>query len=357
MTKAVVTFEGLNTASVLSHFWRQGVALYDVKRKGKICRIVISSTSVGEVVAYLREKCYNVFVGSVGSSAVVGFCKRRFVAVALAAMLVVAMCLASNLCLAVRVDGDLPEQVVVQALSQAGVKRFCSMDFSSDEVENKLCKTLGVAYAVVDKVGSVLYVTTVGVRSTALPIDTSKRRDIVSDVDGVVVRTVCTNGTLKVKAGDKVSVGDTLVEGIRDYGEGKTEPTYAMGRVTVMLTQSVTAEYDGTVTRTVPTEEVFGANYVRLFGRDYGKTCPFDSFDVTEKVTYLYPWHIAVVARKFVRTVSVTEVAPIDVVADELKLQAESLLRKSCQFEISSVEFVVRPDGVTATAVGYVEIE
>ena len=357
MTKVKVSFEGLNTASVLSHFLRQGISLYDVKRQGKRCQIVLSSTSVDEVVAYLREKCYNVSVENIGGSAVVDFCKRRFVAVGMAVIFVILVCIASNVCLVVRVDGDLPQEVVLQALSQIGVKQFCRMDFSADSVENQLCKMLGVAYAVVDKSGSTLYVTTVGVRSTDLPIDRTKQRDIVSSVDGIVVRTVCTNGTLAVKVGDSVKVGDVLVEGIRDYGEGKTEPTYAAGRITIMLNQSVTVDYDGAVTRLVATDEVYNATYVRLFGRDYGKQCPFDSYNFTESVSYLYPLHIAVVSRRYVRTVGVTEITPIDVVADEMKSQAESLLRQECKFEISSVDFVVRPDGVTANAVGYVEIE
>lgn len=357
MARAVVYFEGLNTASVLSHFLRQGIVLYDVKRRAKRCQITVSSASLGEVVAYLREKCYNVSVRNVGASAAVCFCKRRFVAVVMALLLVVSICLASNFCLAVHIDGDVPADVVENALLQLGVYKGCRMDFAVDTVENELCKALDVAYAVVNKRGSTVYVTTVATRTADEPIDMHKRRDVVSDVDGVVTNVVCTNGTACVKVGDKVVAGDVLIAGMRDYGDGHTEVAYAMGRVTVMRTATVQVEYGGTVTRTVPTDETFTATYVRLFGRDYGKLCPFDNYMQSDEIDYLYPWHIAIVRRTYTRTVEVTETAPVEQVADQLKRQAEQRLREICTFEISEITYTLRRDGVTAEATGFVTVE
>ena len=188
MGKVRIFFEGLNQASALSGLSARGVRLSDVVRKGKSCVFTVESASANAAVAYLREKCYNVRVErKLGLSAAADFARRRAAIVVFAVLAVVLLYVASGFCLRIDVSGDLPADKVLAAVQQcgAGVGRRMS-DIDADELENKLAVNLQVAYAVVNKRGSTLYVSTVASRQTVSPVDMHKRRDIVAERVGVV---------------------------------------------------------------------------------------------------------------------------------------------------------------------------
>lgn len=357
MRKMLVAFEGLNVAAVLTHFFVQKIPLYNVERHGKQCKLTVSSDSVDEVVAYLQKKCYNVQVEKVGVAAALDFCGRRFVALLVAVAFVCAVCLANNFCLRIVVDGDVDRANVLAVLAENGVKVGCNLTkLDVDKTENALARMPDVVYAVVNRVGSTLYVQIVRSKHTETPVDLHKRHDIVSTADGEVTEVVCLVGTPCVAVGDKVAKGTALILGKRIYGDETTEDVYAMGRVTIKVSRSVYVPYSGVVTEERDTDQTFATNYVVLFGREYGKACPFELYRRTDTVTTLQPWNIRIVHANFVRVEHVAVPTPIEQVAETLKQQAATQLGSECDFEIAEITYDVTPSGITATAYGYVTV-
>lgn len=353
MGKVRIFFEGLNQASALSGLSARGVRLSDVVRKGKSCVFTVESASANAAVAYLREKCYNVRVErKLGLSAAADFARRRAAIVVFAILAVVLLYVASGFCLRIDVSGDLPADKVLAAVQQcgAGVGRRMR-DIDADELENKLAVNLQVAYAVVNKRGSTLYVSTVASRQTVSPVDMHKRRDIVAERGGVVTKVVCLVGTPVVRVGDKVTKGDTLIAGVRQVDEQNSRDVYAVGHVEVQLSVTEKVAFDGTVTVYEDTDETYEACFAVLFGRQFGKACQFENYRRTDAVQYM-PCGVQIVHSTFVRTVAVTRTADISQVAEELKRRAESTARAKADFVAVEVLYDVQSDGVTCTVLG-----
>ncbi len=355
MLKVAISFEGLNTAAVISYLSERKIPLYDIERHGKRCKLTVSYDSSDEVVAYLQKKCYNVQVEKVGLLAVSDFCGRRFVALLVAVAFVLAVCVLSNFCLRIVVDGDVDEADVKAVLSDNGVGIGCNLTkLDIDKTENALSRMPDVVYAVVNRVGSTLYVQIVRSKHTESPIDMHKRHDILSTVAGEVTEVICLVGTSCVSVGDKVCVGSTLIEGKRTYGNETSEDVYSMGRVTVRVSRVVYVPYNGYVIAEKTTDQTFTANYVWLFGRQYGKPCPFELYRRTDTVTILEPWNIRIVRADFVEVEKVAVPMPIEQVVETLQQEAASKLAEECDFEISEITYNVAANGITATAYGYV---
>lgn len=355
MRKAKLRFDGLNVASVLSHFASEKIPFENVTAQGKNCFVTIPSVYVKQAVAYLQEKCYNVSVEEVGFSAALSFAKRRFAVVLAAVLLVVVLFVSSGFCLSVQVSGDADEQAVLSALSEQGVVVGVNMkNVDVDMLENAIATKLKLAYAVVNKSGSVLYVKTVAAKSAEPPLELYKRRDIVSSASGVVTEAVCLQGTLAVKVGDIVQKGDVLVIGKRNYSDGTEQNVYAMGRVTVRVCAQAFAPFDGFVTQLVPTGETFSSTFVTLFGKDYGKGCPYEHFEQTVSRTLLYPLAVPIKHVVFSQLATKRVAAKIEDVTDELKRRAYDMAAEKCDFAVVETEYEVSADGVTAKLFGYV---
>lgn len=351
MRRVQITFDGLNVACVLCDLVKCGVDVYDVVRCGKRCRLTVAVAHKKAVLDYLTKKCYNITqVKFVGVAAAANFVKNRLCLVIFAVVCLVALYVVGGLCCEIRVDGA-DEESVVAALERSGVRRFCKMsDIDTDKLENKLAVEMNVAYVLLNKCGATLYVSVKDTQQNVYPVDMHKRRDIVAERDGIVAEVVCLVGTPAVKVGDKVKSGDVLIRG-ETMVDDKTTPAYAVGRVELRLCAECKVPFDGTITVERQTDEVFCADYVVLFGRAFGKKCPFESFIRTDEVQYL-PCGVVVVHARFVRTERYVERAEIGAVADELKRQAEDLARQKADFEVTEAEYEVADDGVSCRLYG-----
>ena len=354
-----ITFEGLNVARFVARLTASGTSLLSVERQGKRWTIEVPATRAKQTLALLREKCYNITnIDYVGVSAAVRFVKRRFVLPLVCLLCVVLLLISSQFCFRIVVAGDYDTEVVKTALSNAGVKIGTNLSrIDVGTLENTLANDVGAMYAVVTRTGSVLYVNVVAGKQIDPPVDMSKRRDIVATRSGTVTAVLCEQGNPLVKVGDYVKEGDVLIEGRRVFNDGTSSDVYALGRVTLQLTATGFAEYNGQRTVTVETGETFTCTGVILFGKQYSRACPFESYTVSTVVTKLQPLNLQICKNIYRETRTVTVSATLEECKEELQAKAYDAAMSKCNFQVLDVVYTVSANGVTATLYGEAQIE
>ena len=355
----LITFEGLNVVRFIARLSAMGVSILSVDRQGKKWTIEVPASYSKQTVALLKEKCYNILnIDYKGVAAATKFVKRRFVLPIIFLLCVAILLVSSQFCFRIEVVGDFDPELVLTSLGNAGVKvgsNLSRIDFGS--LENTLANDVGAMYAVVTRSGSVLYVNVVAKKEIDPPIDMTKRRDIVATREGLVTQLLCEQGNPLVKVGDRVKVGDVLIEGRRVYNDGSSTDVYALGRVTLQLTASGFAEYNGQKTVTIETGETFTCTGVVLFGKQYSRACPFEDYTVETVVTRLKPLNLQVVKNIYRELRTMTVQATIDECREELQVKAYEVAKASCDFQVLDVTYEISAKGVTATLYGEAKIE
>lgn len=356
-SSCVITFEGLNINRLLNDLCRKGFSLLAIERQGKICKIQVPSSQSAKVVALLREKCYNIQnIRYKGRSAVGKFVKKRFVLPIAAVIMVILLAFSSRICWKIEVQGDFDTQIVLDALSSAGVRRGANLSkLNVDKIENSVANSIGAMYAVVNVKGSVVYVNVVANKQIDPPIDMNKRRDIVATQSGVVTGVLCEQGVALVKVGDSVQAGDVLIEGKRIFNDGTSRDVYALGKVTVELSTSGFAEFNGYRTVIAETGNTYKKVSVKLFGNEYGAKCKYENFTAESASVRLYPLNLEVITNVYRETREVTVAATIEESLEELKSKAYSEALSGCDYEIKDVRYNIADNGVQAVLIGYAE--
>ena len=354
-----ITFEGLNVSRFVARLTASGTTVRSVERQGKQWTIEVDAAQAKQTVAQLREKCYNITnIEYIGVTAAVKFVKKRFVLPLVCLLCVAILLIASQFCFRIEITGDFDDETVKTALSNAGVRIGSNLRrIDVGVLENTLANDVGAMYAVVTRSGSVLYVNVVAKKVIDPPVDMTKRRDIVATRSGKVTAVLCEQGNPLVKVGDFVKEGDVLIEGRRVFNDGASTDVYALGRVSLELTATGFAEYTGKRTVTVETGETFTCTGVVLFGKQYSRACPFESYTVTTTVTRLQPLNVAIYKNVYRETRTVTVDASIDECMDELKVKAYEAAKSQCNFEVKEVAYTSSANGVTATLYGEAQIE
>lgn len=349
-----ITFSGLNVNRLLDKLSSVGVKLYCIDKCGKTCKISVLPGQCKQVVALLRERCYNIEkIEYTGGFAVWRFVKAHCLIVVLALILVVAVAFASNVCAKIEVVGDYAESEVLAAMTELGVCRGARMSkLQVDDLENALSNKLDAMYAVINRKGSVLYVNAVKRKEVAPPIDVHKRRDIVSSACGKVISMYCEQGAPLVKVGDCVNVGDVLIVGERRFNDGTSEDVYALGQITVEVSAVGFAEFDGFAYEFQPTGNVFKAVNVVLFGKPYGKTCDFEFFEKEIQTSFLQPLNLEIQSVAYHELRRVKTPADIERCKDELTQKALDAAGQNCNFEVLKQTVNVQTNGVEVILTG-----
>lgn len=354
-----ITFEGLNVAALLTALCRADVKVLSVERSGKKCAIQVPSSCERHTIAILKERCYNILgIEFFGWANVKRILKKRFVLPLICLLAVTTLAVSSQFCLKIDVTGDFDPQTVCEALLADGIKLGANLRKSDlNAVQNDLTNKLGAMYATVTRSGSVLYVNAVAKKTISPPLDMRTARDIVATRSGTVTSIVCEQGTPLVKVGDTVSSGDVLIRGKRVFNDGVEEDVYALGRVTLQLTATGFAQFDGTRVEVYETGNTFKATGVVIFGKEYIRPCPFEQYVKETTVTNLFPLNLKICKNIFRETKTRRVPATMDQCMDELKRQAYSNATEVCDFEIVRCEYMVLADGVSATLYGEIKIE
>lgn len=356
MSNCTITFVGLNVNRLLNGLCKMGVEVRGFYRKGKQCVLCVPSSDAAKATSYLQAQgCRVLSQHFAGSSGVMRFLRRHFLLPVACVVCVAALLFSSRLCLRVEVSGDFPRSQVLLALDQSGVGLGSDLGkLNVDALENELANRLNAMYAVVSRSGSVLHVKTVAKRLAVPPIDMNCRRDVIATRSGVVTRLVCEQGTPCVQVGDRVNVGDILIEGKRTYNDGTFDEVYALGRVELQVSVSACAQFDGCRSEVVETGRTFVADGIVLFGKEYCRACPFDSYTQSSSETSLFPLNLTVRRNVYRETQLVTVPATLAECVAQLKEQAYMSALKLCDFTVCGVEYAVTDGGVTATLYGSV---
>ena len=354
-----ITFEGLNVSRFVAQLTSKGISILSVERQGKRWTIEVPAARAKQTLALLREKCYNILnIDYIGVSATAKFVKNRFVLPIICLLCVAVLLISSQFCFRIEVAGDFDSEVVKTALGNAGVRIGSNLSrIDVGVLENTLANDIGAMYAVVTRSGSVLYVNVVAKKQIDPPVDMTKRRDIIATRDGTVTAVLCEQGNPLVKVGDYVKAGDVLIEGRRVFNDGSSNDVYALGRVTLQLTATGFAQYNGQRTVIVETGEVFTCTGVILFGKQYCRACPFESYIVSTVITKLQPLNLQICKNTYRETRTVTVSATIDECMEELKAKAYESAMSKCNFEVLDVVYETSANGVTATLYGEAQIE
>lgn len=353
-----ITFEGLNVTSFLNSLCRQNIIIYTVKRSGRQCILQVDAIHSQKVVAQLKEKCYNIRdIRYNGVSFWLRFAKTRFVTLICIALCIAVVAVSSQFCLKIEVQGDFAPEAVREALTQAGVKIGAPLrNFDADAVENKVSNSVGAMYAVVNRRGSVVYVNVVALKQISAPIDMSRKRDLISSVNGVVTATVCEQGNLSVKVGDVVKKGDVLIEGRRIFNDGESRDVYALGRITVKQQVSGSVTFSGYKTEMQPTGNVYKNIGVVLFGKEYVNNCKYKDYTVETSYEFLRPLNLKIARNTYYETTKVNVSCGIEECIEDLKRQAYDQALQNCPFTPQEVEYAVQGDTVIATLYAITDI-
>ena len=144
----------------------------------------------------------------------------------------------------------------------------------------------GVSFVSAGIRGNILYVNVKEELQGAV-IDAVNEDPVLATRSGVVTKVISESGTACVKAGDVVSVGDTLIEPIYRFTEGEASAP-AKGEVwasTVYKKEIVLPQISVQSERTGNSSSV---RILRFFGREssVSTASPYASYDVTERVIF-----------------------------------------------------------------------
>lgn len=199
------------------------------------CFLTIDAVDERKFFAISRNMCYNVErIGYTGGFAFFKKLFERAGAVLGAVMFVIFVLLCDCVVGEIVFKGDAAvfERQIVSVLKRNGVERgrICASDCSS--LGEKIALSIdGVSYATVTKSGRRIIVDVKSDEEKQKPIDVSKD-EILSPVDGKVVKLNVLSGTAAVKIGDEVKKGQTIIAGNYVHGD-KVVKTYALGEAVI----------------------------------------------------------------------------------------------------------------------------
>lgn len=248
--------EGLNLDRQLDRAVKSGVFVREVTRpQRKVMEFCVLSKQKNNALAFFPHECYNTTVISLGGvGAVWSFVKKQPALILCFALLFCCLFWLDGFIWRVEIfsdDGAAVEEALRQNNLWIGSPKS---SFSPDGVENMLCNALpNVNYAIVKTEGCTLFVTTHKKDEAAQTIDLSKPRDVFASCDGVITRMTVVNGTARVAVGDAVKKGQVLIEGVRTFGDGSTEPVCAVGEVFAQVTAQGQHKFQSVSSRLVKT--------------------------------------------------------------------------------------------------------
>ncbi|MEG1527591.1 MAG: sporulation protein YqfD [Clostridia bacterium] len=359
MFNTIITVEGLNAENLVNNLSRS-YKLSIIKRTRKVFDIVVAHKDSKKLVAYLKNKCYNIInIKQIGIVNLWYKVKSHIALTICLILLIVSMLVCNNLCLDIHIKYNGKEQEVKYYLNEYGIKYGSNLaSLSIDKLENFLCNKLNCAYAVVSVRGSRLSVQIVDKTTLDKPTDFNKSFDIIATHSGVITRIVVLSGTAQVKVGDKVSKGQTLIKGLRTYADGTQEPIRAVGSVYADVAVWSKAEYSPTQIIYNPTNKFFTRTHLKIGDKiAFSKRKNPYTYSKQEETTYsLFPFNIVVIRQIIYELAPQTISVTLEEVKDELMKKAYEQAVSQIDYQIINTEYIIDNSGVTAYIYGNIQI-
>lgn len=240
--------KGLNLSRLLSSMVKKGIPLYHVKRvaSDKI-RLSINFNDNEKFFANLNELCYNEKnvrkIRDGGLFSPINFLMKNLGVLIGVIIFFVSTYSLDDLILGTSFSGTgaVLEKEITEILEDYGVKkyaRFSSLDLRALE-DRLLESTEGISFASLKKEGKVLSVYTVKSKEPKSLL-TGKETCLKSTVSGVIEDVKVYRGTAILSIGDKVNIGDTIVDGYV-YRNDKVCPINVVAKATIL--EEITKTY------------------------------------------------------------------------------------------------------------------
>jgi len=216
-----------------------------------------------------------------------------------------------------------------------------------DEAENAICNSMpNVNYAIVAIKGCTVFVTVYPKETPTEIVDYTKPNSIYATQDGVISRILLISGTARVKVGDSVKKGQLLIEGVRTFPDGSTEPVCAVGEVFATVGIKGESRFDDFKTQLVKTQEFTKFHSLQLL-----------NFDSAKKIGQIYDNQIVETAQSTLFPLPVKIVTTTVYRAEETKVKQNiDDCRETCRQEALSYA-LSKLDGKKYTDVNYSEIK
>lgn len=350
--------EGLNIDRQFGKMVKSGVVARDVRRvNNKMLEMTVPSCQRGNAVAFFPPECYNVSViGEKGFAKAVAFAVKRPALIILTVIFAVCLYVLGGYVWRVDVDAGEYRQEVTDVLRQNGLwigAKASSVNL--DEAENLICNSVpGIKYAVVSLEGSTLTVRTYKKETAAPSVDLSQPKSIYASSGGVVTRMVVVSGTPRVSVGDTVEKGQLLIEGVRTFADGTTEPTCAVGEVYAEVSSRGEAVFEMYSVQKVKTDEHKKFCFVSFLGYD-GERVPavYDCQIAERQSVTLFPLPIKITVVDVYRAEEQKTKLSFDSCRESLRQQALSAALLACGGKDASRVIygeIKNDDGVIVTA-------
>ena len=234
--------EGLNLDRLINRFNKNGIDVYNVKKKSRVVIFSINASESEKVFAICKELCYNIIkVNNHGKLyPVVNLFRSVGVLLGLLAFTFLQVFF-SDVCLSFEFsgNGNVYSREVTEYLIANGVKpmgRFSSFNMQTLE-DRLLASSDKFSFVSCEKSGCRLKINLV-LAEGKTGIMNSNVTALYSDVSGVVENIKVYRGTAEVEIGDQVNKGDLLVGG---YALIKEEMVSV--NVLAVITLKVPTEY------------------------------------------------------------------------------------------------------------------
>ncbi len=280
MRKNVVEISGLNIDRAVRLLHKQGIRLTGVQRHSARTVRLCAHCGSKKLVALFKNSCYNLKI--IKSSEPMVLARSLLLRAGLfagALLFFAAAALYSSGVRMISVTGaeKLDESVVIEQLYDLGVRPGVSK--SSIDIrglESQLTSRLpGAALVSVRLTGVKLTVRIV--ERTDTGVIAGEGGDLVSAFEGVVTGLIVFSGTAKVQPGDKVSMGQVLIEAKLFSPDGSYTETKADGEVYGERELVYSQTFEEEVTRAYRTGESRSRTYYRLFGSTYPADTSFSA--------------------------------------------------------------------------------
>lgn len=289
--KIALEIDGFNQPRLLSEFVKADIKTKNVRKiTARKMRIIIEEKYAANCFAICRRMCYNYTeVERFGLKYAYSAAIRRSGAIFAAIAVAAAGCFFSGRLNKIEIDGtdEARATAITAYLANYGIKPSCKTNTVSEDVVRELVlKFDGVAECAASLTGTALTVTVRDKDDTADKPE--RKREIVSRYDAIVTRVVALGGTAKVKPGQTVKVGQTLVEGALYRTDGELlRETDAVGTVYGKVTETKKFVVSENSVAIRPTGKKVRVTELLLFGVRIGGKPPQGTFKITESESKL----------------------------------------------------------------------
>ncbi len=338
----IIRVDGLRPELFLNRVLKKGIHIWDVRRDG---RSYLYASMRARDFPKLRSVCRGIpcrvhIMERHGMPFLLARFRHRKILVLGCALLLCALVVLGQRVWFVQIEGcyRVSEADVMQILKEAGVTvgtPRATLDLP--ELRDALrAGDARIAWAGAELTGVMLHVQIVEAESIPEQPDMNEPTDIVATKEGIILRVTALEGQAKVRTGDAVHAGDTLISGHMRHGN-----VFAQGEVLAEVCYTAQSTLAPTAQQFVRTGRKADYHAVYMMGVLLDQSeCPFEHGEAEKEQTLtlqnLFPPLMAVRGTWY-------ETARADIRFSEEELLAEALYRA----EIKVLDTVPRNAAIT----------